>query len=343
MRKKIYIGWDIGGANTKICIFNDLLEVKSILVKNIKIWNDFNDLKIFCIYISKLYKDYDIESFITITAESCDNFKNRDFGIKSLISCCELNITGKKYYYNNLDEYLSYDDAINSPKTLYSTNWMLTYNYLNSTNEYDLIIDIGSTTTDFIYKNINKKNNINDYLRLKNKTLLYMGCIRTPLAMFANNVYYKNSRISLINEIFATSGDIFNITKDIDFKKLNYIGVDNEAYTIENSYIRLSRMIGLDYIKSDKKNMEDIAYQIKEIFLNNILENINYLFPNKNNITISSVGEGKKLVREICYDHSISYKSIYSNEIKICKNCNKELVYSNFTCVLPVLLFFKKF
>ena len=47
MRKKIYIGWDIGGANTKICIFNDLLEVKSILVKNIKIWNlsSFNSSK----------------------------------------------------------------------------------------------------------------------------------------------------------------------------------------------------------------------------------------------------------------------------------------------------------
>ena len=341
MRKKIYIGWDIGGANTKICIFTDLLEIKNIVVKNIKIWSNFNDLKFFCIYISGLFKDYDIESFITITAESCDNFKNRNLAIKSIIKCCELHIAGKKYYYNNLDKYLSGDEAFISPETLYSTNWMLTYNYLNFTNKYDLIIDIGSTTTDFIYKNMNKTNNINDNLRLKNKTLLYIGCVRTPVAMFINNINYKNSKISLIKELFATSGDIFNITNDINFENLNYTGADNKPYTKDNSYVRLSRMIGIDYTKSDKKNIKDIAFQAKEIFLNTILDNINYLFPNKNNITISSIGEGKKLIRKICYDHDIKYKSIYNNEIKICENCNQELVYANFTCILPVLFFFK--
>ena len=71
---------------------------------------------------------------------------------------------------------------------------------------------------------MNIENNINDHMRLTNKTLLYLGVVRTPLPMIADNIKYKGRDISLVNEVFATTGDIFNIINDIDFSDLDYLG-----------------------------------------------------------------------------------------------------------------------
>ena len=43
---------------------------------------------------------------------------------------------------------LIHDDALKNPDSLFSTNWMLTLKYLNKIKNVDLIVDIGSTTTE---------------------------------------------------------------------------------------------------------------------------------------------------------------------------------------------------
>ena len=42
---------------------------------------------------------------------------------------------------------------------------------------------------------------------------------------------YDGSQIPLVKELFATTGDIFNITDDINFSSLDYIGADNLNYS----------------------------------------------------------------------------------------------------------------
>jgi uncharacterized hydantoinase/oxoprolinase family protein len=131
--KEIFLGWDIGGANTKICVFNSDKKIIRVHKKNINILDDFNDINSFFNTVLDLYKDFEITSFITITAESCDNFKDRKEGIILILSECDKNIVGQKYYYTNKNTYVDYSEAIKAPDKLFSTNWMLTSNFSTRT------------------------------------------------------------------------------------------------------------------------------------------------------------------------------------------------------------------
>ena len=337
MKNKVYIGWDIGGANTKICVFDSNFNIIRVDCININIWNNFKELNNLFDKISKVYSLDIIFNYITITAESCDNFRDRKTGILKILKSCNTFILGQKLFYTNQDRYIDFDSAKNNPEILYSTNWMLTSKFVNKSKNIHLIVDIGSTTTDLIYKNIDVKENINDHLRLMNNSLLYLGVIRTPLPMLLNEVSYFSKYIPLINEVFSTTGDIFNLTNDINFEKLNYFGADKLQYSKENSYKRLARSIGLDFQKEMQNEIVKICYMVKKEFANIIYKKIKLLLGNElQDITISSIGEGSFLVEYLAREHKLKYFSIDNENIFIANNVDKKILYKNFTAALVV-------
>ena len=342
MNDNIYLGWDIGGANTKVAIFNSNFEIIDFHFKSISIWNNLLNLKDFFKDISKIYTNSNITHFISLTAESCDNFNNRNHGVISIVDLCDTNLTGLKKYYSNNNQYISFKEAVKNPHLLYSTNWMLTLNYLKNSEKINLIIDIGSTTTDFVYKDMCVNENINDFMRLSNRTLLYQGAVRTPIPMFVNNINFGEKKIPVIKEVYATSGDIFCILKDIEFKNKSYIGADKLPYSEQNSLNRISRLIGKDYNINDRELFISLVKDLKVKFIINIVKNINHiekLIGEK--LIVSSIGEGKGLIQEICYNEKIEFLAIDKIDgLKI--NCNnKDIdVYSHFTSVLIVLNYF---
>ena len=344
MKNKVYIGWDIGGANTKICVFDSTFNIIRIECININIWSNFKELNNLFDKISKEYSVYVIFNYITITAESCDNFKDRKTGILSILKNCNSFILGHKLFYTNQDRYIDSDSAINNPENLYSTNWILTSKFVNKSKNIHLIIDIGSTTTDFIYKNMDVKENINDHLRLINNSLLYAGVIRTPISMLLNEVNYFSKNIPLINEFFSTTGDVFNLTNDINFEKLDYFGADNLEYSKENSFKRLARSIGLDYQKEMQSEIIKISHMIKKEFANIIFKKIKLLLGNElQNITLSSIGEGSFLVKYLAHKYKIKYFSIDNENIFTTDNVDKKILYKNFTAALVVKNFHRTF
>ena len=341
MNKNIYIGLDIGGANTKVTVFDANLNIVNVISKNIHVWNDINELSFFFKHISDNYESFYISYFVTITAESCDNFVNREEGIHSIVKICNNELSGDVLFYNNLDSYVKYNIAIKEPKNLISTNWLLTNKFLGNNSNIDLLIDIGSTTTDFIYKNIDISSNLTDYDRLKNNTLLYLGVVRTPLAMISDYVLYDGSQIPLVKELFATTGDIFNITDDINFSSLDYIGADNLNYSSKNSLIRISRSIGLDFKEDDRARVIEMSFNMKKILIEKIFKHVNLIFKNAKKLNISSVGEGKFLVEDMCKAHKINYINISKNKnFNISDTIDKNLIYCNLPSALVVTNFF---
>ena len=270
-----------------------------------------------------------------------------------ILSNCSNYIKGKTLFFANNGKYVNYDTAIKSTEKLFSTNWILTSKFLNYKKNIDLIIDVGSTTTDIIFKDMNIENNINDHMRLTNKTLLYLGVVRTPLPMIADNIKYKGRDISLVNEVFATTGDIFNINNDIDFSDLDYLGSDNLQFTKENSFTRLARVIGLDYKDCQEKHLIDVANNFKNIFISKIIDNIRAIdkkiqregltafSDNIDDFTISSIGEGRFIIKEMCKIYNINYTPIDNINYNSIVNVDKNKVYSNMTSALVVLNFIK--
>ena len=343
MKSNFFIGWDIGGANTKVCIFDESLNIIEVKSKNINLWENFEELNYYFQEISKPYINYDVQNFITITAESCDNFNNRHTGIYSILENCNLNMYGKKLYYSNIDKYLIYDDALKNPDSLFSTNWMLTLKYLNKIKNVDLIVDIGSTTTDIIYKHMSITENIDDHKRLVNNSLLYAGVIRTPLPMIVNNVNFLSNEVPLINEVFSTTGDIFNITNDIDFNQLDYIGADNLNYTKKNSFVRIARSLGLDYDNSMKSEIIKVSSTIKNNFIDIIYEKIKLIFKGyKAELKLSSIGEGSFLIEELALRHNLKYLSLKDDNFFPNKKINKKILNKSFTAILVVKNYFIK-
>ena len=337
MKNKVYIGWDIGGANTKICVFDSNFNIIRVECININIWSNFIELNNLFNKISKDYSLDIISNYITITAESCDNFSDRKNGILSILKNCNSFILGHKLFYTNQDRYIDFDSAKNNPEILYSTNWILTSKFVNKSDNIHLIIDIGSTTTDLIYKNIDVEENINDHLRLINNTLLYAGVIRTPISMLLNKVSYFSKSIPLVNEVFSTTGDVFNLTNDINFEKLDYLGADNLEYSKENSFKRLARSIGLDYQKEMQSEIIKISHMIKKELANIIFKKIKLLYGDElKNITMSSIGEGSFLAKHLAHEHKLNYFSIDDENIFTTDIIDKKILYKNFTAALVV-------
>ena len=323
MKAKLYLGWDIGGANIKITVFNSNFVIQNIYFKNINIWRNFKNLNLFLMKISSLYYEYNLHNYITITAESCDNFKNREMGIKLIITSFNNYINGKNLFYTNADTYISYYEATKNIEKLFSSNWILSSKFTNQSKDFNFLIDIGSTTTDFIYKNIDIKSNINDHSRLKNRTLFYAGVVRTPLASLFNEVIYKSYKIQTVNEFFASTGDIFNIIGDIDFTSLDYKGADKKNFSKLNSYIRIARFIGLDFNTDDQFFFNKLSLYLKKLFMKKIFYNINYL----------SNGKLDKL----------KYIELSNKKISFNKEININFIYKNFTSALAVLHALKKY
>ena len=343
MKSNFFIGWDIGGANTKVCIFDmnfNIIEIKS---KNINVWQNFEDLKHYFQEISKPYINYHVQNFITITAESCDNFENRHSGVISILENCNSYIHGTKLFYSNIDKYLIYNDALKNPDYLFSTNWMLTLKYLNKIKNVDLIIDIGSTTTDIIYKHMNVQENIDDHKRLVNNSLLYAGVIRTPIPMIVNKVNFLSKEVPLINEVFSTTGDIFNITNDIDFNELDYVGADNLNFTKKNSFVRIARSLGLDYNSSMKSEIIKVSHAIKNNFVEMIYKKIKLIFNiHMEELKLSSIGEGNFLIKELALKHNLKYLSLKDSIFFSDKKINKKILNKSFTAALVVKNYFIK-
>ena len=343
MKSSFFIGWDIGGANTKVCIFDKDLNIVEIKSKNINLWQNFVELNYYFQEISNLYSNDDVQNFITITAESCDSFDNRRSGIISILKNCNLYIFGSKLFYSNNGKYLKYDDAINDPDSLFSTNWMLTLNYLNKLKNINVIIDIGSTTTDIIYKDMDVNENIDDHRRLVNNTLLYAGVIRTPIPMLINKLNYLSKDVPLVNEVFSTTGDVFNITDDINFDQLDYVGADSLNYTKKNSFVRLARSLGLDYKHEMKTEIINMSYNIKNIFIDIIFKKIKLLFNNNiSDIKLSSTGEGNFLIHELALKNNLKYFSLASNNFFVNRKINENIFNKCFTAVLVVKNYFIK-
>ena len=162
--------------------------------------------------------------------------------------------------------------------------------------------------------------------------------------MLANKVTYNNQDLPIIKEVYATTGDVFCMLDDIDFSKLPYVGSDNLPFSKENSHRRILRSFGLDDNYKDSSLVISISKQLKQIFLENILGYVSHIYKTiKSDLVISSIGEGRKLIQEVCYEKKIKHENLMkSNLIIDDEHFNNVDQFSHFTSFLVILNYFEK-
>ena len=257
-----------------------------------------------------------------MTAELCDIFPDRLTGAKTVLRECK-KIKFKTFLYSNSEKVFEKFQSKNL-ENLMSMNWHSIGRYLLKFVNDAIIIDFGSTTTDFICikngKIMNKA--FNDFSRLLNGEILYTGLIRTPIFAIKKNIKYRSQKINIIPEYFSNTSDIYRINKKIkrefdiddetDFSNKNVIG----------SYKRIARSFGMDYKNKDKLFIKKLSESIMNEQLNMIFENTTKLikkFNMKKKSLIILSGIGQEVLKDL----------FKNNKVKLLENYFKSRIFSN--------------
>ena len=174
-----YIGIDIGGAHLKCVGIDKFKNISYTKYESYQIWNDKKVLLEKLNQINNEVNNNKLTYGITMSAELCDNFPNRKIGAKYIIEACN-SLKSKKLFYSNKSLLFSSKFKM---ENLMSMNWHAIGKLCENKIKDSIIIDFGSTTTDFLcIKNFKLRNKgFSDFERINNNELIYKGLIRTPL------------------------------------------------------------------------------------------------------------------------------------------------------------------
>jgi len=309
-KRNIYIGWDIGGANTKYCILNNnAIDCK---IKYCELWRTTKEIKKLINEIHKKFSNkYNIINAISMSGEMCDIFSTRELGVKKILSFFDKQKSDSYVFLKNkkfikINRKVSFD-------LIASMNWLAVATYLKSFNQNIIGIDLGSTTTDILLiknnKILNKRKN--DFTGLTSSELIYTGCLRTPISAITHKIEMRNKFYNIIPENFASMADIYNVLSVIPYKH-NYIkSSDNRPKTSYYAMKRLARIFGFDYSKSYKNQILSLSKKIMSIHLDQISYIINYHINDKystiKDLKIIGIGVGRELVRRVCKKNKWNY------------------------------------
>ena len=211
-------------------------------------------------------------------------------------------------------------------KEIASSNWHATADTLSKIERNCFLIDIGSTTTDIIpiqFGKILSPTSSTDFSRLQKGELVYLGVCRTSLSSIRRQLLFRSKMTNIIRENFASTADLFRLTKQLNPKYDLYPTFDGKNKTRLATRQRLARIIGLDTHDVTVEELNALAQQIKQIFVSEIIENLKkvrlqYNMSSKTPIIIT--GSGKFLAMEIQNQLKCQtkiYSDLFSNRIKI--------------------------
>ncbi len=273
------LGWDIGGANTKVAYLstqNGFISEFRSLLEYFPFWkqNAKQLSKLLLSLKNSIAGSQSIDGVgVTLTAELSDAFHTKREGVNQILNCINQVFADVPVYVLDVNENLvSIEDAKKEPIRVSSANWVATGWMVAQYVKNCVIVDVGSTTTSIIPV-INRKivaNGKTDLEKLILGELVYTGSLRTNLAAIVQRVPIKGKIARVSSELFAQSGDIHLLLGHI--KETDYTSetTDGKGKTWSESAARLARLVCADTeMISDKEVLEVAGFiyakQIEQI------------------------------------------------------------------------------
>ena len=210
---------------------------------------------------------------LTMTGELCDCFATKLDGVKSIInSVCNCFPTQQVFIYSTDGDFLSPESATCSPKKVAASNWHALAKYCtqlvdlpgNNPQDYAMLIDIGSTSTDIIPLNADHILALGktDTTRIANHELVYTGALRSPVCAVSDRVVFRGSEVSLAHEFFATKQDVCVVKEWLPEDDRFCETADGRPATIQNAKRRLARMLCAELNEIEDNELINIAGQL---------------------------------------------------------------------------------
>jgi (4-(4-[2-(gamma-L-glutamylamino)ethyl]phenoxymethyl)furan-2-yl)methanamine synthase len=258
------MGWDIGGAHVKACLLEAGVARWAQQVP-CPLWKGMAHLEAAIHEILIITKsNADMQHAITMTGELVDLFNSRAEGVEAIVNRVEQHLP-HAHFFAGMQGFLNAKQACENIEAVASANWFATAQYLAASataqQSEQLLIDIGSTTTDIIALK-NKQVlalGTDDFTRLAHDELVYTGCARTALMALTQRVNFEGKPVNVMAEYFATTADIYRITGELDEASDQHAAADNAEKTAHASARRLARMIGRDVESAEMSDWRELA------------------------------------------------------------------------------------
>lgn len=193
---------------------------------------------------------------VTMTGELCDVFLSRQVGVARILDAVAVAFPGKPLHVWRTDgAFSSTEDARRDWNLTASANWLATATFATRFIEasHALLIDIGSTTADFVplRDSTPSPQAHNDRERLIAGELVYVGCWRTPVCAVIDTVTLGRRTHRLMKEFFASVADAFLILGWMS-PSPNRSTADGRPADARHARFRLARMIGADDLTEEE-------------------------------------------------------------------------------------------
>ncbi len=197
---------------------------------------------------------------VTMTGELADCFATKAEGVAAIVGSVEQAADGRhtRFYLTN-GKFVTGHVATREARLASAANWhalaQFAARYVPPSTS-GLLIDIGSTTSDFIC--ISPAGPLavaqDDTARLASGELAYTGTARSPVCAVVRQVPYRGQELPVAQEVFATTRDAYILLGDLPEEATSLWTADGRPATKKFCRARMARMIGAD---SDTFNHRD--------------------------------------------------------------------------------------
>ncbi len=266
------IGWDIGGANTKVAY----LRAKDGFVEEIKtakayfpVWKTPKELGVTLSELArKVAGPSEIDCVaVTMTAELSDAYRTKREGVNQILNHVQDTFPTVPIFVLNVDIALeSIDAALKKPLRVAAANWAATGWLVSQFMPDCIVIDVGSTTTSIIpvVDGVVAAAGKTDLDKLINGELVYTGGLRTNVAAIVNRVPLAAGLARVSSELFAQSADVHMVLGNISEEDYTVETADGRGKTKPESLARLARVVCADTEMLSKQEIVQMAKHIYE-------------------------------------------------------------------------------
>jgi len=240
------VGWDIGGAHVKAALF-EAGRITSVTQESSPLWQGIEHLDRALQTVLQVLPSMATHA-VTMTGEMTDLFAHREAGVAAIVERVCATLGADVNFFAGRDGWTGARGARTRWRRIASANWQASAQLVATELADAILVDIGSTTTDLVPVRGGRvvARGIDDATRLACGELVYHGVVRTPVYALARRIDFRGVTFNVMNELFATTADVYRLTGELDSAHDQYPAADGGDKTLEASASRLARLIGHD-------------------------------------------------------------------------------------------------
>ncbi|MBP0588487.1 H4MPT-linked C1 transfer pathway protein [Paraburkholderia sp. LEh10] len=276
MPRDLVIGWDLGGAHVKAARI-EAGRVCDVMQWVCPLWQGVAHLDAVFDAAAQRWPDHgDAEHAVTMSGEMADIFEHREAGVAALAGRLASRFDSRASFYAGRSGWQPYETVAEHWADIASANWHATAALIAARVPAAVLVDIGSTTTDFIAirDGVLASRAMDDAGRLRSGELVYQGVVRTPLCALSQRIRFCGEPHNVMNELFATTADVYRLTGELDPLHDQHPAADAAAKDGKASCQRLARMIGRDARDASMADWESFAREWRKIQLAHLSANL---------------------------------------------------------------------